>query len=476
MSKLPRVAFTIIAIFLIALTLARAVRCWSNDSHLEHVAGAWVALAVDLKDGAFYRPAYGPLGYGGTRFFPLYFSLHAGLIKMFASWRVTGYLLSAASIIMLLAGVYFLLRRLGIDRWLAAAGVLAVLAASSAQDALLTIREDGMAAMFNIWGIALCVENNRSPRRLYLSALLFTFAFATKETSVFGMVAVVIWLAVQNGKSAAIRLLTLSVTGYGLVLAGIYFGSHGQSYEVFRATVTSGSSFRSLLDAPGALLDTLPGYWAESVLLPLAGAALIAGPSRRPAVLPSLLFICTLGVTLIILSSEGAAGNHLLDLQVAAVILFITAVAEWSPSFGLSACTVAALIALISFIPVYRDVDSLPRRDQYREIADILGTPDGPILADNPLIPIIAGQRPYVTDAFMLRVMAEKRPAFAEPLWRMLVNRQFVAVVLQDNPDTDEGKNIYTHFHFGGDFLRHLNDNYQPDGTPGDHYLYVPRR
>jgi hypothetical protein len=476
MSKIPRAVFAVVAIVLIALSLARAVRCWSNDSHLEHVAGAWVALAVDLKDGVFYRPAFGPLGYGGTRFFPLYFSLHAALIKVFGGWRATGYLLSAASIILLLAGLYSLLRRLGVDRWLAAGGVMALLAASSAQDALLTIREDGMASMFNVWGVALWVGNARSPRRLIVSALLFTLAFATKESSVFGMVAVVIWLVVQNQKSAAIRLLILSAVGYGLVVAGIYFGTHGEAYDLFRATVSSGSSLRRVLDAPGALLQTLPGYWAESVLLPLAGAALVAGPGRKLATLPSLLFICTLGVTLIILSSEGAGGNHLLDLHVAAVVLFITAVAEWSPSFGLSACTVAVLIALVSFIPVYRDVDSLPRRDQYREIADTIGRPAGPILADNPLIPIIAGQRPYVTDAFMLRVIAEKRPAFAEPLWRMLAARQFAAVVLQDNPDTDDGKNIYTHFHFGGDFLRYLNENYQIDGTPGDHYVYIPRR
>jgi hypothetical protein len=261
-----------------------------------------------------------------------------------------------------------------------------------------------------------------------------------------------------------------------LVLAAIYFGSDGRALEVFRATLSSGSSLRSLLGAPGTLSDTLPGYWAESILLALGMAALLAGPSRKLTTLPAVLFILTLGATLIILSSPGAGGNHLFDLQVAAVILFTVVMAERAPDFGIAACSVAALIAFVSFISVYREVDSVPKREQYQEIVQTIGSTNRPILADNPLIPIIAGQQPYVTDAFMLQAMAEKQSLFREPLWRMLDDRQFVAVVLQDNPDTDDGRNIYTHFHFGGEFLQHLNQNYQPAGTPGDHYLYLARR
>jgi hypothetical protein len=267
-----------------------------------------------------------------------------------------------------------------------------------------------------------------------------------------------------------------SIAGYALVLAAIYLGSHGRAFEVFRATLSSDSSFQSLLASPETLIDTLPGYWAETILLALGIAALLAGPVRRLATLPPLLFLCTLGATLVILSSQGAAGNHLLDLQVASVILFIVVIAERAPDFGVGACCATALVALVSFIPVYRDVDSTPRRDQYQGIVDTIGPTNRPILADNPLVPIIAGQQPYVTDAFMLRVIGEKQPSFREPLWRMLDDGQFAAVVLQDNPDTDDGRNIYTHFHFGGDFLSHLATGYQLVGTPGDHYLYLPRR
>jgi hypothetical protein len=38
---------------------------------LNFVSGTSLALGVDLRDGALYRPLIGELGFGGTRYFPL---------------------------------------------------------------------------------------------------------------------------------------------------------------------------------------------------------------------------------------------------------------------------------------------------------------------------------------------------------------------------------------------------------------------
>ena len=476
MNRLARVAFTVVAVLLIVLTLLRVARSWTNDSHLEHVAGAWIALAVDLKEGVFYRPPYGAHGYGGTRFFPLYFVLHGAATKVVGTWRAPGYILSSASILLLLLGCYRLLRRLGTNPWLSFAGVVAVLAASSVQDSLLTIREDGMAAMFNVWGILVCCSGELSNRRLFFAALLFGLAFATKESSVFGVATSVLWLVFAGKQRTAVRLAVTTGVGFLLVLGGIYVGSGGQAFQVFRETLASGGGLRTLFSSPEALLGTIPGYWAETILLALALATLISRPLAELRSLPALLFGCTLLVTLVIISSPGAAGNHLLDLHVAAVVLFISAIAEWSPDFCTGVCSVAALVAFVSFLPVYREVDSVPLKDNYQDIVEAIGFTDRPILADNPLVPIIAGQQPYVMDAFMFRVLAENNSDFAQPLWRMIDDKDFAAIVLQDNPDSDDGKEVYTHYHFGGEFLNHLHKNYQPAGTPGDHYLFLPKR
>jgi hypothetical protein len=149
---LSRFALSVAGVLLLGLTILRAAECWSTDSHLEHVAGVWVAEAIDLTRGVFYRAPYGSYGYGGTRYFPLFFCVHGAAIKLFGTWRAPGYALSAVSVVLFLVAVYYLSRRIGAARWLAVTACLAVLAGTSAQEALLTIREDAMATMLNIWG------------------------------------------------------------------------------------------------------------------------------------------------------------------------------------------------------------------------------------------------------------------------------------------------------------------------------------
>src|ERR1035438_7001751 len=58
------------------VSLALVYRGWREGVSLTPTSGTWIALAVDLKHGMFYRPMYGDLGYGGTRYLPLHFVLH----------------------------------------------------------------------------------------------------------------------------------------------------------------------------------------------------------------------------------------------------------------------------------------------------------------------------------------------------------------------------------------------------------------
>ena len=51
-----------------------------------------MTLADDLARGTFYRPLLSPeLGFGGTRFFPLAFALHAGLLRLGIPLLFAGY-------------------------------------------------------------------------------------------------------------------------------------------------------------------------------------------------------------------------------------------------------------------------------------------------------------------------------------------------------------------------------------------------
>jgi len=478
--KLPRVALAIAGLLLFALTILRAVESWSNDSHLDHVAGIWVAHAIDLTHGTFYRPATGPYGYGVTRYFPLFFCLHALAIKLFGGWRATGYALSTASIVLLLAAVYYLLLRIRASRWLALAGCLAVLAGSSVQGALLTIREDAMAAMLNAWGVAFCAGEDSSPRRLHYAAALFALAFAVKETTIFGVATVCLAFLLSNRTRSALRLLKLTSIGYGLILAGIYFGSGGRAFEVFRLTAATGVGLHSLLLSPSTFVSVmrLDGDLGETILLGLAAASLLTAGTRNVRRIPPLLFLCTLAVTVVIFSSEGIDDNHLIDLHVAAVVLLV----DWAlrtdlPEFAISASTIACFIVCLALVADAEQgsPDTEPNRAQLEQVVHAIGTVERPILAETPLLPILAGQQPYLLDPFSFRVMVEKKPSLAEPMWQMLRERRFAAVVLLHDPHSDEGREFYASTHFGVEFAERLDRDYELAAIPGRKYLYLPR-
>ena len=481
-NKLPRLVLTVAGTLLITLTLARAVPSWRNDSHLEHVSGVWVTLALDLNNGVFYRAPFGPHGYGGTRFFPLYFGLHALGIRVFHGWRTSGYFLSATSVLLLLAGVFYLSRKLGASRGLAFAGTLTILAGASVQDSLLTIREDGMASMLNVWAVGLCVSDDFSWRRLCAAASLFTLAFATKETTVFGVAAVILWLLASRNSRAACRLLALTATGFVLVLGIMYLASEGRAFAVLRLTAATGLSFRNVLYSPVTLVQTLNGYLAETALLILAAGPFVIMLAQRMVRLHALFFIrtffiCTLAVTLVIFSSEGTAGNHLLDLHVAAVTLFVGWASEGRlGEFGVAALAAATLIAWLSLLPQHKEVDFVPARQQLQDVVRAIGPADRPILAESPLVPITAGQLPYLIDPFMFRVMREKRPSLSDPMWQTMREKEFAAVVLLEDPDSDYGRDLYSNYHFGEGFIEQMEENYFPAGGAGGQFVYLPRK
>jgi len=431
---MSRVTLGVAGVLLLGLTVLRAVECWSTDSHLEHVAGVWVAEAIDLTRGVFYRAPYGSYGYGGPRYFPLFFCVHGAAIKLFGAWRATGYALSAVSVVLLLVAVYYLTRRIGGARWLAVAACLAVLAGTSVQDALLTIREDAMAAMLNTWGVAICAGEDLGRRRMYSAAALFTLAFAVKETTVFGTAAVFLYLLLNQRRRSALHLLALTAGGYALVLAGIYLGSEGRAFEVFRLTAAGGIGLRSILVSPSSMVDAMNGFPGETILLALGTATLLSTGARNMRRIPPLLFLCTLVVTVVIFSSDGIAGNHLIDLQVASAVLVV----DWAfqvgvPDFAIGASAAACLIVWLGLMVNYGSTDTVPVRAQLKDVIHVIGRTDQTILSEHPLVPIVAGQQPYVIDPFSFRLMLEKRPSLGEPMWQMLHERRFAAVVLKSS-------------------------------------------
>src|ERR1700685_176332 len=89
-SKSPalRIYSALIAFSAFATTILLVPRIFlnfKNQYFLTHVEGVWLACAHDFVHGVFYRPLFGPLGYGGTRYFPLDFLFSGWVSKPCAS-------------------------------------------------------------------------------------------------------------------------------------------------------------------------------------------------------------------------------------------------------------------------------------------------------------------------------------------------------------------------------------------------------
>src|SRR5581483_3058619 len=86
-------------------------------------------------------------------------------------------------------------------------------------------------------------------------------------------------------------------------------------------------------------------------------------------------------------------------------------------SFGAVALAVAALAASLSLVSGLVNARTEQRRGRVADTLALIPDPSRPILAQNPLVPVEAGQRAYLIDPFLIRVNTERDPTFGEPLW-----------------------------------------------------------
>ena len=204
----------------------------------------------------------------------------------------------------------------------------------------------------------------------------------------------------------------------------------------------------------------------------------------RPSVkysqnLPVVFFLTTMIVMFVIFGSPGVVTNHLIDVQIASIVLFTTWLAKGAGArlkqlgiYALALATVLAAVPLLHKLIVW-DRRFQPHRFQ-RAIALIEDTRK-PILAENPIIPVLAGQPAYVLDPWMLRMLRGRIPDFGEPLLEGLRHQAFGAVVLSvANAQTARARAWYTWSNFGPGFLSSLNQNYRLSAVVEDQMIYVP--
>ena len=467
------------SIAILAMLLVRLVLNSRHEYFLTHVEGVWLACAYDFMHGVFYRPLFSTLGYGGTRYFPLYFVLTGVLSKPLGSLETAGIALSAAGVMLTLIALKILLRRMNVGLLLTAAGVTAILGVATTQQALLGAKGDSLAAALNLWGVVFCVSSKNRRVGLYFAALLFTLAFATKLTTVFGVAAVFLaWIFARRYKEAA-QLAVATACGWILVLAAMHVASGGRVFAIFRACAGGGGSLSYTLQAPLHLLskalDVDPVFLLFLVLAAVFG--LYYFRENKTDILP-IYFALVLLVTTVIFGSPGIGINHLFDLQIAAVLLVAVAISR-APSLAEVGTGLLALGLVVAIVPTSQGLHGDLTRPSFRsdtaEVLKRLPADDRPVLAENPLIVINSNKAPYLLDPFMFRILAMKHPELAGDLWAKMEHQRFAAIVLERDPGSAEGKAWYTDTHFGGEFLRDLDAHYAFSFATAKSYVYTPK-
>src|SRR5664279_3146381 len=137
-----------------------------------------------------------------------------------------------------------------------------------------------------------------------------------------------------------------------------------------------------------------------------------------------------------------------------------------------------ALVTLIAVQPMYHRVGATTQPvtpHRFLRVGAAIGNISKPILSENPIIPLLAGQSPYVMDPWMLRMIGRRNLDFERPLLEGFQNQSFGAVVLcMADPRTNYGRVWYETESFGSGFVPALNRNYRLASVVDDQMIYLP--
>ncbi len=491
-SSVPVRLYVVAAILLLAALLSAAIAAPWFGTGINVTPGVWATLAVDLAGGTFYRPIQSDLGYGGTRYMPVSFTLHAVLIRIFGNPVATAYLITYSAAVMLFAGVYLCLSRLNVSKSMALMTALFSLSAICIAACVYQLRPDVLSTALNIWGIACCLRVTPETRRwLFWGAIFFAIAFMSKFTTLFGLAAVIgFWMFNGQRRDAAVlAVATTALIGSALTLT--HLASEGRALESFLACASGGTTFRTLLTGPYRFFSIPRMDVPLFITFAAAGYVFVSRARFILRDFAMLFFFLTFAATLIIASDVGSGINHFIDMHVAGTILCATNIAHLSRyRFTRYALPVSALIgalALVVALSYARVYFAETRYEQQARIMELVGTGDQPLLSDDSWIPIMAQERPYVMDNYLLRVMGENDPALKQDFFEKLDRRFFRGAVLYYAKSAPRGPNrnnnieinarrLYdsaTFYPIG--FYDRLAKNYVPIEFIGEYLVMLPR-
>jgi hypothetical protein len=477
---MQRAAVVVAALLLICISV-RSVAAWKYWGDLDHNSpGTWLCMAMDAADGVLYRPMHSDLGYGGTRYAPLFPVMIAAFVKAGAGAVEGGFAAGVVATAITLGGFFVLSRRLGTSAALAGAMAVFLLAATCTRTIVLGIKGDLLPVGLALCGLAAVVrasERAKPNAGLAAGAVCFALALAAKVTSIFGIGAAVIWLAFRGKFRQAVVLGIAWVIAVIAVVVLTQLASEGRAAGIFLACGSGGGSLARMLKGPHLLAGDL--LHQDRVLLVIWVLALLTiALTWAWKTLPAIFFlICTAG-TVAIYGSPGTHLNHLVDMNAAAMLVISTA--AWnSRTLRIPVMLITLLVMCFAAAACWRQANEIRRNDERGQMEMAIADTqrfyvNGPILSEDPLLPMLDGKRPYMLDPFMFRAVRKRDPDFAGEFWANLDQKRFKAVILHGPPDdpaysTDE-------YDFGPGFIDRLEQGYVLTSVHGTFYVLLPKR
>jgi hypothetical protein len=418
---------------------------------VNQVAGTWFAMAQDLRAGVLYRPFFEDGYYGLSGYMPLQFIVNAG-----ASFATDEYLVSAKLVayltgLALIAILFVMLRQSRCPTLLSLGLISALLATQTGLVAALGIHGDTLPLLFQLAALALLIHS-QTRRVVAAAALLCALAFAAKFTAIWAALALIVWLAFKHRDRLALFLSVFLGSVVVLVVA-FEVASDGRFsenlVEVFTpgGSASEGSVLAGISTFLELMVDRAGAIW---LLTPFVALALVLTLARRSVTLTQLAFLCALPMVIVVLGNPGSDFNHLLDVGALAILV----VAEfWRPEPRASRertqllATLVCLAVILGTVQSYRvalkgevshaarvAAGRVPNAYTTHPLAGLVDPADS-LLSEDPVIPILRGERPVLLDGIGLRRLGERRPSLLADLERRLDAREFDKVVLINEVD-----------------------------------------
>ena len=465
-----------VVVVLAAVIVVRAWVAWSHGTYLSYAEGTWSALAQDAARGEWYRPISGPTGYGGTRYWPLVFGAHAQLLRVWPDVLGTGFIMAVTAFAAVLAACFAAARVLGLSRAHAGLAVAMLAASQSVQYGLLAIRGDLLPLALLLAAVA-CAR--RAP---IASAVWLALAIAGKPTMAYGALII----AASQASARDYRALAAFAAALGVslaaVLAVMQWLSEGRALPLLFSGSAAGGGWPDLVRAPVAFARGLR-LVPETALALVAGAGLAAAALARPASsddgrrVAATFFAAALAATLAVFATPGAWLNHFCDLQAASALLIAFAVADAARPWRLAGIAAASLVLAAGVVTGAARAAGGDRSDRlasYRAVLRWLDGHPGEVLADQPMIPVLAGRRPFIIDSFIFRANVAADPIRLTPLLEALATRRFAAVVVDADAAAATPDGLLLESEFGPAYVRALLANYRVETTIWGRSVFVP--